>query len=115
MSDPLFDTAQKSTVTAFKTDFRMIVGDATFQTRDQARAFRQLTYTCMDSQDVRPRRSGSPRRPAGWPWLGIMANRYFPTCWDGVNLDSPDHRSHVAYPESGTLESGGRCPSTHPV
>lgn len=33
----------------------------------------------------------------------------FPQCWDGVNLDSPDHKSHVAYP------SGGRCPSTHPV
>lgn len=33
----------------------------------------------------------------------------FPQCWDGVNLDSPDHRSHMAYP------SGGKCPSTHPV
>lgn len=35
-------------------------------------------------------------------------------CWDGVNLDSPDHRSHVAYP-SGTFEGGGACPSSHPV
>lgn len=33
----------------------------------------------------------------------------FPQCWDGVNLSSPDHKSHVAYP------SGGRCPSSHPV
>mgnify|MGYP001788262414 FL=1 len=33
----------------------------------------------------------------------------FPQCWDGVNLDSPDHKSHMAY---GT---GGGCPSTHPV
>lgn len=33
----------------------------------------------------------------------------FPQCWDGVNLDSPDHKSHVAYP------SGGRCPSSHPI
>lgn len=32
----------------------------------------------------------------------------FPQCWDGVNLDSPDHKSHMAYP------SGGRCPATHP-
>jgi hypothetical protein len=36
-------------------------------------------------------------------------------CWDGVNLDSPDHRSHVAYPESGSFESGGPCPASHPV
>jgi Domain of unknown function (DUF1996) len=32
-----------------------------------------------------------------------------PNCWDGVNLDSPDHRSHMAYPV------GSRCPATHPV
>lgn len=33
----------------------------------------------------------------------------FPSCWDGVNLDSPNHKSHMAYP------NGGSCPSTHPV
>lgn len=42
-------------------------------------------------------------------------NHRFPTCWDGKNLDSPNHQDHVAYPESGTFESGGPCPSTHPV
>jgi hypothetical protein len=29
-------------------------------------------------------------------------------CWDGVNSDSSDHRSHVAY------GNGPECPSTHP-
>lgn len=33
----------------------------------------------------------------------------FPSCWDGVNLDSPDHRSHMAYP------NGAKCPADHPV
>lgn len=33
----------------------------------------------------------------------------FPSCWDGKNLDSPDHRSHMAYAERGI------CPSTHAV
>lgn len=33
----------------------------------------------------------------------------FPQCWDGKNLDSNDHKSHMAY------ASGGGCPSTHPV
>ena len=36
-------------------------------------------------------------------------------CWDGKNLDSPDHTSHVSYPASGTFESNGPCPATHPV
>lgn len=26
---------------------------------------------------------------------GIRSNIIFPTCWDGKNLDSPDHKSHV--------------------
>ncbi len=38
----------------------------------------------------------------------------FPTCWDGKNLDSPDHQSHVAYSGTGA-SGGGSCPSSHPV
>lgn len=53
-----------------------------------------------------------PKKPCP---AGVMVNVRFPTCWDGVNLDSPDHMSHMAYPSSGTFESGGPCPSTHPV
>ena len=38
-----------------------------------------------------------------------------PHCWDGKNLDSPDHRSHMAYAtEGGTPELGRACPLTHP-
>lgn len=36
-----------------------------------------------------------------------------PSCWDGKNLDSADHRSHVAYPSAGWF-GGAKCPSTHP-
>lgn len=35
----------------------------------------------------------------------------FPNCWDGVNLDSPDHQSHVVYPD-GNNETA--CPQSHP-
>jgi hypothetical protein len=33
----------------------------------------------------------------------------FPNCWDGKNLDSPDHRSHMSY------ASGYKCDAAHPV
>jgi len=113
MSDALFDTAQKSKVTAFKPGFRMLVGDVGFSSRDQSRNFRQLTFTCMENQASRaPESIGFPKTPCKG---GIMANHRFPTCWDGVNVDTPNHRDHVAYPEVGTFESGGTCPSTHPV
>lgn len=113
MSDALFDTQQRSTVTAFKPGFRMLVGEASYSTREEARDFRQLTYTCMENQATRsPETIHFPKTPCK---LGIMANHRFPTCWDGKNLDTPNHRDHVAYPETGTFESGGKCPSTHPV
>src|SRR5438045_2847655 len=113
MTDALFDTAQKSKVTAFKPGFRMLVGDSSIRDKDKARDYRQLTYTCMANQGTRaPESMNFPTAPCK---VGIMANTRFPTCWDGVNLDSPNHRDHVAYPESGTFESGGPCPSTHPV
>jgi len=113
MSDALFDTAQKSTVTAFKPGFRMLVGDSTYRNRDESRKWRQLTYTCMQDASTRaPETVNFPTKPCPY---GIMANHRFPTCWDGKNLDSPNHQDHVAYPESGTFESGGPCPSTHPV
>ncbi|KAK0703099.1 hypothetical protein B0T26DRAFT_806844 [Lasiosphaeria miniovina] len=37
------------------------------------------------------------------------------TICDGKNTDSPDHKSHAAYPTSGTLDNNGPCPATHPV
>jgi len=44
---------------------------------------------------------------------GLRAEVSFPSCWDGVNLDSPTHNSHVSYREPGSWE-GGPCPASHP-
>ncbi|KAF2459405.1 hypothetical protein BDY21DRAFT_338170 [Lineolata rhizophorae] len=100
-------------VTAFSPGFRMLVGNPMFRSEAEASQFRQLTFTCLDTLGTRTGETmDMPTRPCQ---EGIMANIRFPTCWDGVNLDSADHQSHVAYPQSGTFESGGPCPSTHPV
>lgn len=47
--------------------------------------------------------------------LNIVTNSVTRSCWDGVNVDSADHKSHVAYPSSGVFETTGTCPDTHPV
>jgi hypothetical protein len=39
----------------------------------------------------------------------LRAELRFFDCWDGVNLDSTTHNSHVAF------QVNGACPSTHPV
>lgn len=38
---------------------------------------------------------------------GLRLELMFPSCWDGKNTDSEDHKSHVAYP---SLVNDGTCP-----
>ncbi len=44
----------------------------------------------------------------------VMLSVAFPECWNGRDLDSPDHQSHMAY---AIYVNGGTsyCPSTHPI
>ena len=47
----------------------------------------------------------------------------FPSCWDGKNLDSPDHKSHMAYScgdecenaQGVVTKSANSCPASHPI
>ena len=40
----------------------------------------------------------------------INATIAFPNCWDGANLDAPDHRSHLM-----TIDENHDCPASRPV
>lgn len=39
---------------------------------------------------------------------GIRVELMFPSCWNGKDVDSPDHKSHMAYPDH---VMDGSCPS----
>ncbi|KAG5928173.1 hypothetical protein E4U42_001179, partial [Claviceps africana] len=43
---------------------------------------------------------------------GVRIELMFPSCWNGRDLDSEDHMSHMAYPDLGI---DGSCQDTHPV
>ncbi|GAB1312827.1 Nucleoside diphosphate-linked moiety X motif 17 [Madurella fahalii] len=107
----------KTTVTAFKPGFRMLVGDAALNTSRGMQ--RQLCHRCLgagyDRGGAPCTGSDTKELPAGFCEGGIRTTITFPTCWDGKNVDSPDHKSHVAYPAVGTFESVGTCPESHPV
>lgn len=79
---------------------RMIAGDA-MATEPQGQAVR---WSCLNGADG----DGTtiPNCAVG-DELGLEV--FFPQCWDGENLDSANHKSHMAYPE------GGSCPASHPV
>ncbi len=79
-------------------------------------------YYCDPQNDANTDQSGisaqSSCKDHTWPdgWLSkasVIMVVVFPQCWDGVNLDSADHKSHMAYADGSTTSNG--CPTTHPV
>lgn len=94
---------------ALPVGLRMLAGDPEKRSGSQAFEDQAINYKCLNYK-------GTPTDSKGFPNQncpdGLRAEVTFPSCWDGVNLDSADHKSHMAYP-SITFEAGG-CPSTHP-
>ncbi len=89
---------------AFPPGFKMITGDS----KATAPQDEDITFwNCGPRSSVKPT-STIPTCPDS-KIKGLALQLFFPDCWDGVNLDSPDHRSHVAY------SSRWHCPADHPV
>ncbi|TAQ88826.1 hypothetical protein B7494_g2843 [Chlorociboria aeruginascens] len=118
-------SAQPGSITAFKPGFRMLVGDVNQRTANTTLKY-QNCYRCYTGPnfggDVSAPCQSTTIDTQGFPTApclgGIRSNVLFPTCWDGVNLDSPNHEDHVAYPVTGPatfLTLGGACPASHPV
>ncbi|TVY18698.1 hypothetical protein LARI1_G006115, partial [Lachnellula arida] len=83
-------------VTAFAPGFRMTVGNPSFKTAAQLEEYPLLFFTCLENPWTR--NAGTTQFPNTTCAGGIMATIRFPTCWNGVDLDSADHQSHTAYP-----------------
>jgi hypothetical protein len=96
-----------SSIKAPPKGLRMLVGNPKATTSDQVQAAK---YVCINIA-----RADSN----GMPWQKAIPNCgtdsylqmvvVFPQCWDGKNLDSPNHKDHMAYAISS------KCPATHPV
>jgi len=95
---------------AFPDGFRMLAGDPFQRTFNHSIfAHRAVSMMCMND-DRSKEYNGFPPEKCNT----IRAQVYFPSCWDGKNLDSANHRDHVAYPAIGDY-NGGVCPASHPV
>jgi hypothetical protein len=86
-------------ITAPPKGLRMLIGNPRATTASQKKS---TFYQCMSNG----------RRVESIPNCGagdtVQMEVEFPQCWDGKNLDSPDHISHMA-------EASGGCPASHPV
>jgi hypothetical protein len=73
-----------------------------------------LWFNCQGTGSTPGKYKSLPEAAANCPagaQLGAIIEA--PDCWDGKNLDSANHRDHVAYAEYGTW-GYKKCPSTHP-
>ncbi len=69
-------------------------------------SLRIAAWNCGADEDGVPLSSAPPTCPG--PTLTLHIS--FPDCWNGKTLDSPDHKSHLAY-----HVRNGRCPAGYPV
>ncbi|CAL9394831.1 hypothetical protein SUDANB95_01326 [Actinosynnema sp. ALI-1.44] len=86
----------------FPLGLRIVAGNAKATAPDSSTIAR---WSCLHAGHV-----GASKDFVNCP-TGTMLESYldFPQCWNGRDLDSPDHKSHMAYPVNAD------CPATHPV
>src|SRR2546421_8736316 len=97
---------------AFPAGLKMIAGDSHARS---AQSLDVVYWSCSMQEGTRwttPQACSNTRTNGfhngrGKPLLQLDV--FFPDCWDGRHLDSPDHRSHMAYSRNWT------CPRSHPV
>jgi hypothetical protein len=91
-------------VTTFPNNLRMIAGDAT---ATAPQGMNVTFWSCGVLSGVPPSSTVPTCPESRGSFLRLHIR--FPSCWDGRRLDSPDHKSHMAY----ATRKG--CPSTHPI
>ncbi|KAK0703208.1 hypothetical protein B0T26DRAFT_815318 [Lasiosphaeria miniovina] len=130
------DGSKNPSITAFRSDFQMIAGNSlrrsysiagysafnvdpekSFwsklgQTSQADLAQRALGFNCLNYD----------KQPEGSLYRHVLPDKFyldancadgvrfeimFPSCWNGKDLDTEDHKSHVAYPD---LVMNGACP-----
>jgi len=84
-------------VVAMPRFLRLITGDAKSGTNGPANARAQWTCSGFTNRTT----TKYPICPRGSMVLRILD---FPSCWDGANIDSANHRTHVTFPAAN-----GRC------
>ena len=101
----------------------MLIGDPGYRAPSpNTQEYKSIAFRCF----TEPWGPAPPNSEIGGDWdtrhlpekpcpYGLRVNNFFPTCWDGVNVDSPDHKSHVSYPSKGTFETEWECPSTYVI
>lgn len=101
-----------TSVRPFPKGLRFVVGDP-MQSADEFRRHRGFVegWECGDSFFNVDIPANCPSRPD----VQLNIRMQAPSCWDGKYLDTPDHKSHMAYPIVKPGTNDNMCPASHPV
>lgn len=97
-------------VQAYPAGLRIIAGDMTSSVPQE-----HMFWNCIGADGSEGQRTkGIPSSCVAGSTVEIAIT--FPDCWDGVNLDSPDHKSHMSYTiQLQTAPWTRNCPRSHPI
>lgn len=85
-----------TTIEPFPAGLEVVAKDANVVTR----------WACNGRDQIGSNRADVPTCPEG---THLVMKIRFPDCWDGADLDSPDHTSHMSFSRRRS------CPASHPV
>lgn len=91
-------------------DLMMIAGDASGAPED----YLEIAFWRCSSWPYNAEYSNSDTIPACEVGDSLRMSVIFPSCWDGVNMDSPDHQGHMSYVDYDN-NGNAYCPPSHPV
>ncbi|MFC8194960.1 DUF1996 domain-containing protein [Streptomyces sp. NPDC057298] len=96
-----FVGSPRGKVVAMPKFLRIITGDAKAFTNGTANA--NASWSCTGFENKVQLKDKYPLCPAG---KDVVRTFKFQSCWDGKNIDSANHRTHVAF-----ADAAGNCPS----
>jgi hypothetical protein len=100
-----------ATIKPMPDGLRMIAGDKNATGAQFAGPQQIVTWICLNGSASSKSAMTIPACKVG---DAVRLTVIFPQCWDGKNLDSPDHKSHMSYPSYNSSKRS-TCPAAFPI
>ncbi|BFZ56810.1 hypothetical protein PYCC9005_003858 [Savitreella phatthalungensis] len=97
-----------SSLIPFPPGFQMLAGNPMLRQAGSSLEQGAVNFVCLDYEKGSSSSQGLPTKNCP---QGLRAQIVFPSCWNGKDLDTADHKSHMAYPWA---VSEGDCPAGYP-
>ncbi|GAA6062956.1 hypothetical protein JCM10212_005346 [Sporobolomyces blumeae] len=99
-------------VLGFPEGMRMLAGNPYVRSYNESSLMaKAIGWNCLGGDQLGMEETRIPTFPPVNCPNGLRGEIMFPSCWDGENVDSANHISHMAYPFDN---EAGPCPSSHP-